>query len=63
MTAEPDFGAHYTCVYCHACRPKTEIIWCDDNPLCRDNPKCKEKYYEKTRPRPRRFSAGDDGHC
>lgn len=60
---ETEFGAHYRCAHCQAVRPKTEIIHCDDTPVCRDNPKCKEAYYARTYPRPRRIYAGDDGHC
>lgn len=63
MTAEPEFNAHMRCGWCNSVRPKSELIRCDTTPICRDNPNCKEKYYEKTRPRPRRFSCCDDGHC
>ena len=52
MTSEEDFQAHYRCTYCHAVRPKGEINFCDDNPICRDNDNCKEKYYAATKPRP-----------
>jgi hypothetical protein len=60
---ETDFQAHYRCNHCHSVRPKTEVIWCDDTPICRDNPTCKEQHYERTRPHPRRVSELDDGHC
>lgn len=63
MPVDPDEHAHLRCSFCHAVRPKTEFIFCDDLPICRDNPQCKEKHYEATRPRPRRFSLLDDGHC
>lgn len=48
----PDFQAHYRCYWCHAVRPKTEVVFCDDQPVCRDNPTCKENYYARNHPRP-----------
>ena len=38
------------CFWCHAVRARSEIIYCDDRPICRDTA-CKEEYYASTRPR------------
>ncbi len=63
MTGEQDFQAHYRCTHCHAVRPKGEIIFCDDKPICRDNDNCKEMYYAATKPRavPRSVGYYDKG--
>ena len=63
MSAEPDFNAHYRC-FCGDMRPKTDIVFCDDVPVCNDNPQCKETFYEATRPLPRPVPGSvDDRTC
>lgn len=51
MSVEPEFQAHLRCHYCHAVRPKAEIIFADDKPLCRDT-LCRDAHYLATMPRP-----------
>lgn len=58
-----EWHAYYNCAWCHALRPKTEIVKYEGIPFCRDNPECMEKFHERTHPRPRRIDVHDDGHC
>lgn len=58
----PEWPARFHCVYCYGLKAKADIIMVDDKPICRHG-NCKEKYYETVRPRVRRFTAADDGHC
>ena len=48
--SEPDFHAHYRCAYCHALKAKADIIFVDDQPICRIGD-CKEKFYAQNHPR------------
>lgn len=47
--SEDDFLPHCRCYWCHAVRPRREIIYVDDRPLCRFT-NCKEEYERATRP-------------
>lgn len=49
--SEPEWQAHYRCSYCHALRPKKEIIFSDDKPLCRDT-LCLDAHHLANLPRP-----------
>ncbi len=62
MTSEPDFNSFMRCAHCHGVKARRDLIYCDDKPICKEG-KCREKFYEATRPRPRCYGAGDDGHC
>lgn len=62
MTSDPDEHAFERCAYCHGVKAHRDIIYCDEKPICKEGD-CRDKFYEATRPRPRRFSLLDDGHC
>jgi len=51
MTAEPEFNAFCRCYWCHAVKPRSEIIFVDDRPICRHSD-CKKEYEHAHRPRP-----------
>ena len=63
MSSEPEFQAHYRCVWCHGLKAKADTMQVDDKRICKDGD-CKDAYYKATRPRPvRKYGAYDDGHC
>jgi len=43
MSSEPEFNSHYRCQYCDELRPRTEIIFVKNRPVCRGS--CQEDYY------------------
>jgi hypothetical protein len=45
----PEYHAHYSCFWCDTLRPKTEIVWVDDKPICSVSD-CKDEYYKATKP-------------
>ena len=57
MTTEPDYNAHCRCYWCHAVKPRSEIIYVDDRPICRYSD-CKKEYEHAHLPRPVPRSVG-----
>jgi hypothetical protein len=58
---EQEWNAHYRCTFCHAVRPKADIIHHLGQPFCADR-LCKEDYHALfARPVPRSVGYYDKG--